>query len=130
VVQLTVLGIPISIGATASATVAQGTGTDLAFSKSDIAAGTYRTAYGSDGSHLISGLVSNLSLVTSGSGITALVTSLVNGTVMPLLRPLLVSILSSLDTPVDNLLQTLGVKIGTLDVTVHGVSCGRATIVG
>ena len=51
-------------------------------------------------------------------------------TVMPLLRPLLASILSALDPTVDNLLQTLGLQLGTLDVTVHGVSCGRATLFG
>jgi uncharacterized membrane protein len=131
VLQLTVLGIPLSINASGSATLAQsGAATDLAFTKSDIQSGAFHSAYGNDGSHLLSGVADNLSLSISGNGVTGPVTSLVNGTVMPILRPLLVSILSSLDPTVDGLLQTLGVKLGTLDVTVHGVSCGRAVIVG
>ena len=102
----------------------------LTFTRNDIQTGIFHSAAGSDGGHLLSGVADHLTLSVGGSGITGLVSSLVNGTVMPILRPLLVSILSSLDPTVDALLQTLGVKLGTLDVTVHGVACGRATIVG
>ena len=130
-VQLTVLGIPISISAAGSATLAQAPAPPgLNFTRTDIQTGAFHSAYGSDGGHLLSGVADHLTLSVGGSGITGLVSSLVNGTVMPILRPLLVSILSSLDPTVDALLQTLGVKLGTLDVTVHGVACGRATIVG
>lgn len=130
IVQLTILGIPITISASATATVAQGTTTDMNFTQADIQSGEPQTAIGNDGSHLLSDLVNKLTFTTSGSGITGIVSGIVNGTVMPLLRPLLVSILSSLDPTVDNLLRTAGVQIGTLDVAVHSVTCRRATIVG
>jgi uncharacterized membrane protein len=131
VVQLTVLGIPIAISASGSSSLVQTTNPPgLTFTRNDIQTGIFHSAAGSDGGHLLSGVADHLTLSVGGSGITGLVSSLVNGTVMPILRPLLVSILSSLDPTVDALLQTLGVKLGTLDVTVHGVACGRATIVG
>jgi uncharacterized membrane protein len=130
VVQLTVLGIPLTIQASGSAAIAAGAATNLNFTQAGIQSGTLQTAIGSDGSHLIGGLANNLTLTVNGSGITGVVTGLLNSTVMPLLRPLLTSILSALDPTVDNLLRTVGLQLGTLDVTVHGVSCGRATIVG
>jgi uncharacterized membrane protein len=49
---------------------------------------------------------------------------------MPLLRPVLVSVLASLDPVVYTLLQAAGLRLGTTSVIVHGVSCGRPTIVG
>ncbi|HTM77070.1 MAG TPA: pilus assembly protein TadG-related protein [Devosia sp.] len=130
VVQLTILGIPLTIKASGSAAIATGATTDLNFTQTGIQSGALQTAFGSDGSQLIGGLANNLTLTVAGTGITGIVSGLVNSTVVPLLRPLLASILSALDPTVDNLLQTLGLQIGTIDVTVHGVSCGRATLVG
>lgn len=129
VVQLTILGIPLTIEASGSAVIAAGAATDLNFTQAGIQSGVLQTAVGSDGSQLIGGLANNLNLTVAGTGITGLVSELVNSTVMPLLRPLLASILSALDPTVDNLLKTIGLQLGTLDVTVHGVSCGRATLV-
>jgi uncharacterized membrane protein len=131
VVQLTILGIPVTINASGSATIEGGAKQPpWSYSKTDIQSGGLHTFVGSDGSQLIGGLANNLNLTVAGTGITGLVSGLVNSTVMPLLRPLLASILSALDPTVDNLLQALGLQLGTLDVTVHGVSCGRATLVG
>jgi uncharacterized membrane protein len=130
VVQLTILGIPLTIEASGSVAIAAGAPTDLNFTQAGIQSGTLQTAFGSDGTQLIGGLANNLNLTVAGTGITGPVSGLVNSTVMPLLRPLLASILSALDPTVDNLLETLGLQLGTLDVTVHGVSCGRATLVG
>lgn len=129
-VQLPLLpAIPVSIQAGGTAAVAAGAPTDMNFTLPQIQAGTAQTVAGSNG-QLISGVAQNLTLTASGNGITSAVSNLVNTVVMPLLRPLLVSILSTLDPVVGNLLQTLGVKIGTLDVTVHGASCGRSKLIG
>lgn len=129
-VQLPLLpAIPVSIQASGNAAVAAGAATDMNFTLPQIQAATMKTVAGSNG-QLISGVAQSLTLTASGNGITSVVTNLINTVVMPILRPLLVSILSALDPVVSNLLQTLGVKVGTLDITVHGASCGRSKLIG
>lgn len=129
IVSLSVLGIPVNIAADAAVTVAAGPAATLQYSRGDIDAGTVKST-GADTQHLMSGLVNNLNLTVQGSGITGAVNALVAGTVMPLLKPLLASILSSLDPVVAGVLQSAGLQLGTVSVAVHGVSCGRPTIVG
>jgi len=85
---------------------------------------------GADTSHLLSGLAGGLDLSVQGAGLNGAVKSIVAGTVMPLLRPVLASMLSSLDPLIYNLLQTIGLQLGTVSVAVHAVNCGRPAIVG
>jgi uncharacterized membrane protein len=129
IVSLKVLGIPVGIQASAEAAVAAGPAQTLAYSQADIDAGTVKSA-GADTQHLLSDLAGNLSLSVTGSGLTGVVNNIIATTVMPLLRPALVSILSSLDPVVDGILHAAGLRLGTTSVIVHGVSCGRPTIVG
>jgi uncharacterized membrane protein len=129
IVSLKILGIPVDIDADAEASVAAGSAQSLEYTQGDIAAGTVKSA-GVDTEHLLSSLADNLQLSVHGSGLTGLVNNIVSATVMPLLRPVLVSVLSSLDPVVYALLQAAGLRLGTTSVIVHGVSCGRPTIVG
>jgi uncharacterized membrane protein len=129
IVSLTVLGIPVDIQASAAASVAAGPSQDLDFRQDDIAAGTVKSA-GADTSHLMSDMAGGLVLNVRGTGTTGVVDSILAGTVMPLLRPVVVSILSSLDPLVSKLLQIAGLRLGVVSVAVHGVNCGRPTIVG
>jgi len=128
VVSLRVLGIPVTIEADAAATVAGGGAQPLAFTASDIANRTVKSV-GGDTSRLLSGLADKLDLQVKGNGITGLVNSVVAGTVMPLLRPLLVSILTSLDPAVASILESAGLRLGTISVGVQAVGCGRPTLV-
>jgi uncharacterized membrane protein len=75
-------------------------------------------------------MAGGLVLNVRGTGTTGVVDSILAGTVMPLLRPVVVSILSSLDPLVSKLLQIAGLRLGVVSVAVHGVNCGRPTIVG
>jgi len=129
IVSLTVLGIPVDIQASAAASVAAGPSQDLDLRQDDIAAGTVKSA-GADTSHLMSDMAGGLVLNVRGTGTTGVVDSILAGTVMPLLRPVVVSILSSLDPLVSKLLQIAGLRLGVVSVAVHGVNCGRPTIVG
>jgi uncharacterized membrane protein len=129
IVSLKVLGIPVEIEATAEVSAAPGPVQTLNYTQSDIDTGIVRSA-GAGNQHLLSDLAGDLNLTVKGSGLTGLVSNIVATTVMPLLRPVLVSVLSSLDPAVYTLLQTAGLQLGTTSVIVHGVSCGRPTIVG
>ncbi len=133
VVTLSILGIPVSITANGSLAVASGPEADENFTQSDINSNTVKTASGSDAGVVFSGLANSLTLnatlLSSGGLLTGTIDSTVNSTVLPLLRPVLVNILSALDPATDTLLRTIGLRLGVIDVVVHGVRCGTPTLV-
>ncbi len=129
IVSLTILGIPVEIGATGIASVAAGPPQALDFRQDDIAEGAVK-ATSADADHLLSDLAGDLVLDVRGKTVGAAVQSTLSNIVMPLLRPTLTSVLRSLDPLVYRLLQTAGLRLGTVSVGVHGVSCGHPTIVG
>ena len=69
----------------------------------------------------------SLSVLPGNNGLgVPLVTS---SAVLALLSPLLTPAFAGLDPLVDNLLASLGIKVGYLDVTASGVRCGVPTLV-
>ena len=81
---------------------------------------------------LVSGLISTLDLKVTLLGVLplTLTKAIIEGVVDTVVAPLLVSILNVVDDTLDSLLAALGVKIGTLDLGVNGVSCGVPKLVG
>jgi uncharacterized membrane protein len=132
-VALNVLGIPVSITASGALTVAAGPAQNLDFSQTDIASGAVKTTAASDAGHIFSGLINtltiNTTLLSDGGLLTNTINATLNTIILPLIRPVLTAILTALDPAVDTLLKTLGLRLGTMDVTVHGVSCGAPTLV-
>jgi len=132
-VSLSVLGIPVSVSASGALTVAAGSPQNLDFSQSDIDTGAVKSVAASDSAHIFSGLINTLTLKTTllsdGGLLTDTINATLNTIVLPLIRPVLTAILTALDPAVDTLLKTLGLRLGTMDVTVHGVSCGVPTLV-
>jgi uncharacterized membrane protein len=129
IVSLTILGIPVEIGAVGVASVAAGPPQALNFRQADIAEGVVKSA-SADADHLLSELAGDIVLDVRGNGVSGVVQNILSGIVMPLLRPTLISVLSSLDPLVYRLLQTAGLRLGTAGVGVHKVNCGHPTIVG
>jgi uncharacterized membrane protein len=75
----------------------------------------------------------DFSASNAGGGLIGILIGLLNTTLTtltPLVQALLGSVFAILDPVVDALFQTLGLQIGTVDVVVHGVSCGRPALVG
>lgn len=131
IVNLSLLGIPVGITASAGVTVAAGPQTDLNFTQADIDAGTVKTVAGSDAGHVLGSLVNNLTLnINLPLGILSnLVNVLLGGVVLPLVQSVVAMLLSALDPVVDLLLRILGLRLGSIDVVAHGVSCGVPTLV-
>lgn len=130
IVALNVLGIPVSIKGGASLPLAAGSAS-RDFTQADIDAGTVKAAAGSDAGHVFSALAGRLTLAASSSGgvLASTINDIVANTVTPLLRGTLVTLLTALDPVTDTLLKTLGLRLGTIDTVVHGVSCGVPTLV-
>jgi uncharacterized membrane protein len=131
VATVSVLGIPVAIQGSGALSVAAGPENDLNFTQADIAAGTVKTAAGSDAGQIFSTLAGNLTLTTSfnGGALTSAINSLLNATVLPLVKTTLASLLAALDPAVDTLLRGLGLRLGEIDVVTRGVSCGVPTLV-
>jgi uncharacterized membrane protein len=132
IVLLNILGIPVSITATGSLPVAAGSQTDENFTQSDIDAGTAQTAAGSDSGAIFTNLGNTMHLSASfnGGALTTTINSLLNNTVMPALQTELAMIMTQMDPAADTLLKTIGLRLGAMDVVVHGVRCGTPTLVG
>lgn len=132
---LTSIDVPVAIKADGSASILAGTPADLDFTQDDITQGTPHSVAGSDGGQLFSDFYNTIHLSTQlPGGLTGIVTGAVNtllsGTLMPLLKPVLASLLSALDPAVDTLLRTLGLRLGAMDVVLHGASCSGPVLVG
>jgi uncharacterized membrane protein len=132
IVLLNILGIPVSITATGSLPVAAGSQTDENFTQSDIDAGTAQTAAGSDSGAIFTNLGNTMHLSASfnGGALTTTINGLLNNTVMPALQTELAMIMTQMDPAADTLLKTIGLRLGAMDVVVHGVRCGTPTLVG
>ena len=128
IAQVSLLGlVTLTINAAAILNIVPGGPTDLPFNQTQIAAGTPQTVAANQ--HVLSGLANALTFPPQTGSLLAAVLNLLNNTVLPLVKPILVAILSALDPIVDALLQTLGLRLGAIDIVVRGVSCGTPTLV-
>lgn len=116
----------IDVYANGVETVAAGNGTQD-FSQTDIDNGVYKSVSASDAGTLFSNLSNALTL--SISGVPALIKATVNS-VLALLKPILSGVVSILATPISNLLTTLGLQLGVMDMGVSGAKCGVPVLVG
>jgi uncharacterized membrane protein len=129
-VKVSILGlglVSVAITGSGSTLIGGASGASMDFTQGDIDAGTVREAAGSTAGTVFSGLAPHITLGLSPN--TGVVSSLINSTVLPVLNPLLTSILQNLDQPTDTLLRSLGLRLGVIDVVVHGVRCGTPTLV-
>jgi len=132
IVSLNILGIPVSITASSSLPAIQGSETGENFTQSDIDNNTPLTAAGSDDGAIFANLASNMTLSASfkGGPLTGAINGLLNSTVIPALKTQLAAIMTPMDSATDTLLKTIGLRLGAMDVIVHGVRCGTPTLVG
>ena len=99
----------------------QGNTQHLTFDQSQISTLTPQTISSTNmSSNLLAGLQSSLILQTQPGGLPAAV---------PLLGPLLSPAFAGLDAVTDQILRTLGVRVGYLDITVNGVRCGVPALI-
>ena len=119
-----VLGL-VTINGTAQVPV-QGNTAALTFTEPQIQAGTVQTVSSTNMlSNLGNGLSSNLQLSGNVLGIPVTPAAPTVQALNLLLQP----VFQSLDGIIDQVLGTLGVRVGYLDVTVTGVRCGVPTLV-
>jgi uncharacterized membrane protein/ActR/RegA family two-component response regulator len=127
VVGVTLLTIPVQVNISGGVSVAQSGPTTLDFTQSDIDAGTVKSVPGSAQTPF-SLLSSNFTL-TPNIANNPLLNGLL-GSLFSALNPLVASLIAPLDAPVDQLLATLGLALGVVDVRVFDVSCRTPTLVG
>lgn len=127
VAQVKILGLQLTITAAANLPILPGGPQDLPFNQTMITNGTPQTVAANQ--HVLSGLASYLTFPAQSGTLLGTVLNLLNNTVLPLVKPILVNILSALDPVVDAILQTLGLRLGAIDIVVRGISCGTPTLV-
>lgn len=129
VASVTLLGIPVAqINASGTAAVAAHGPEDHPFSSSDISAAAIQTVPSGNNGKLLAdnapgALHTSVTLLgTVDAGLLNILLSSVTSA--------LVSALSLLDAPVNSLLTTLGIGLGTMDMSVTGAKCGVPVLVG
>lgn len=114
--------VGIKVTGAAHAELAQSAPVALNFTSGDIAAGTVRTAKTTTPvDSLVGTLLGDLVLTAAGIPL---------GVIGPLLHALLAPLAPTLDLTITRLLDALGLTLGEVDVTVHGVRCGHPVLVG
>ncbi len=123
---LNLLGL-VRVDATAAATVT-GSSAVLTFSKADIEARATKTIDANDQivSSLLGSLAGDLELTPTVLGIA--LPGVVNAIVANVLSGLTAA-LGGLDPLVESLLASLGIRLGTMDITATGVRCGLPVLV-
>jgi uncharacterized membrane protein len=120
------VNVPIvgSVGVAISGTfpLAAGAPQNLDFTQTDIDNGMSHEAAGSNAGTVFSGVGAPgaLTFTITPLGLTLNLGSLTTN---------IQALLSNLNGPTDLLLRTLGLRLGVMDVTVHGVRCGTPTLV-
>ncbi len=134
IARLKAIGITLAtISASADAQLGQGGPSAKDFTQNEIDNGTLKTVSSSVGlSTLLSSLVSNLNLSVNvlNSGLLSSLVGLSVNAIKTTVSLAVVPVINALETPINQLLATLGVKIGTLDMGVNGTSCGVPKLVG
>lgn len=115
--------IGLKVFGSASTSVTNTSTTNLVFSQTDINNGTIKRASTRNFSEtLVSSLLSGLSVTVAPLGLSV--------TVDPLVKTILTGVAAPLDQVLYTLLTTLGIRLGEVDVRVHGVSCRSSVLAG
>ena len=115
--------IGLTVYGSASTSVTNTSTTNLVFSQTDINNGTIKRASTRNMTEtLVSSLLSGLSVTVAPLGLAV--------TVDPLVKTILTGVAVPLDQVLYSLLTTLGIRLGEVDVRVHGVSCRSSVLAG
>jgi len=131
-ISISAAGITVAtVQEAGSLTLAAGAPVPLDFTQGQIDAGTAQTAAGSDAGALFSAfrgaLVPSVAVLPD-TGLTLLLNAVLSS-LTAAVQSSVSSLLVSLDPVIDTLLGTLGLRLGAMDVVVHGVRCGRPVLV-
>lgn len=114
---------PIAITGSASTSVTNTSATNLVFSQTDINNGVIKRASTRNFTEtLVTSLVSGLNVGVSPIGLSI--------TFDPLVRTILAGVTAPLDQVLYTVLTSLGIRLGEVDVRVHGVRCGGSVLAG
>ena len=115
--------IGLTVYGSASTSVTNTSTSNLVFSQTDINNGTIKRASTRNFTEtLVSSLLSGLSVTVAPLGLGV--------TVDPLVKTILTGVATPLDQVLYTLLTTLGIRLGEVDVRVHGVSCRSSVLAG
>ena len=113
----------LTVNGSASTSVTNTSTSNLVFSQTDINNGTIKRASTRNFTEtLVSSLLSGLSVTVAPLGLGL--------TVDPLVKTILTGVATPLDQVLYSLLTTLGIRLGEVDVRVHGVSCRSSVLAG
>lgn len=116
----------VELSAEGSYTAAAGGPINVGFTQSDIDNDEVKTV--SSDANIFSGLGSALNISNASLLGSINLTSLLS-TVVPALTTAISAAMAPLDTVVSSLLTTLGIKLGAMDMIVHGAKCQAPTLV-
>lgn len=131
IISTTLLGIPVQVNVSGSTGV-NGSGPDtLSFSQDDVDAGTIKSPSNANNTPF-NDLSANTTFSTTILGNPGLQSGLLNSELSSLLsalNPVVSNLTTQLNGPVNSVLTTLGVQLGTIDVRVFDTSCRTPTLV-
>lgn len=118
----------VTVSASAYTEMSNTSATEMTFTQQDVDGRTIKKAYVQNfTSTLVSSLLRNANLNVNILGFAV-------GLNVPAVKSLVLSLLtpvaSALDPLVLSLLETVGVRLGEVDVQVHGIRCGSAVLAG
>jgi uncharacterized membrane protein len=132
IISATLLGIPIAVNVSGSAGV-NGTGpASLSFTQDDIDAATIKSPPNADLTPF-NDLSAGMTFSTVILGSPGLLGATLNAQLQLLvtaLTPIIASVVTQLNAPVNSVLTTLGLQLGTIDVRVFDAKCRTPTLVG
>lgn len=115
--------VGVAVYGSASTSVTNTTATNLVFSQTDINTGVIKRASTRNFTQtLVTSLVSGLSVSVTPIGLSI--------TLDPLVRTILAGVTAPLDQVLYTVLTSLGIRLGEVDVRVHGVRCGGGVLAG
>jgi uncharacterized membrane protein len=132
IVSTALLGIPVTIAIQGGTNIAAAGPASLTFTQDDIDAGTIKSASAGNGAPFTA-LGGNLALSATILGDPGALNTMLNNLIAAVtggLAPLIANVTGSLDMPLNSLLTTLGLSLGTMDVRVFGASCRAPVLVG
>jgi uncharacterized membrane protein len=116
----------VELSAEGSYTAAASGPSNVEFSQSNIDNGDMKTV--SSSTSVFSGLGGSLD-ITEAALLGGIDLTWLLSVVVPALKAAITSALTPLDAVIDSLLTTLGVKLGAMDMIVHGAKCRAPTLV-
>jgi len=132
IVNVSLLGIPIAVNVSGSAGANSTGPATLSFAQSDIDAGTIKSPSNTNLTPFndLSASTTFSTVILGSPGLLAGALNTQLKLLVSALTPAIANVVTRLNGPVNNVLTTLGLQLGTIDVRVFDAKCRTPTLVG